>query len=127
MTEQEEEEAGGKFQEEEQEDAWGACWLDDLEINATMTCTELLWGERVLVDNKSETHAHVPELAIDSGAASNVAGMNWVLSWRKWGNAQEALRLKESTREFLFGSGVIHPSAGTIELKGWIWVLPPIG
>ena len=68
--------------DEEQNEAWGAYWMDDLEIDATMMCTEALWGERILVDSKSESHALVPDLAVDSGAASNVVGRTWINSWR---------------------------------------------
>ena len=104
--------------ENEQSDAWGACWLDDLEVDATLTCTEVLRGDRVIVDIKSVPHATVPELVIDSGAASNVAGKEWILSWLKWGNVKDHPVVKKSSRKFRFGSGVIHPSEGTMELKG---------
>ena len=76
----------------------------------------------MIVDIKSGSHATVPELVIDSGAASNVAGKEWILAWRKWGNVKEPLVLGKSSRKFRFGSGVIHPSEGTIELKGWLWI-----
>ena len=103
---------------------WGACWRGDLEVNAAMMCTEVFWGDKVIVDFKSESHAHVPELVIDSGAASNVTGMKWILSWMKWGNVTEKPVLKESARKFRFGSGSVHPSEGTLELKGRLWILP---
>ena len=86
-------------------------------------CTEILWDDRVLVDSKSGSPACVPELVIDSGAASNVVGRNWISAWRKWGNVTSKLALKPSTRKFRFGSGMIHPSEGTTELCGWLWVV----
>ena len=55
--------------------------------------TEVLWGDKEIVDFKSGNHADVPELVIDSGAASNVAGRQWILAWRKWGNVTSALSL----------------------------------
>ena len=83
-----------------------------------MMRTEVLWGDKAIVDFKSGPHVEVPALVIDSGAACNVAGRKWITAWRKRGNLTSDLSLGKSNREFRLGGGVVHPSEGITELRG---------
>lgn len=100
---------------------WGAYWLDDLSPSQTMTCTEILWDYNRVVDIKSESLVMVPELVIDSGAASTVVGRAWLEKWCKWGNISYPMTMRRSTRKFRFGSGTVYDSLGNADLKGWVW------
>ena len=52
---------------EGQSDDWGSCWLDDYDIDATLTCMDVYFDDTKIVARKAEiATSEVPELVRES-------------------------------------------------------------
>ena len=74
--------------------------------------------EMALRAQTADTFPSLPQLLIDSGASSSVAGKSWLTTCLRCGGVSAFPQLRPSRKVFRFGGGISYASFGAVTVCG---------